>query len=557
MAGQDPSRDICWGEKEDRLMPKQRSLTAPAIVATICLVVAAGAAEQGRGNRQGPGGGRQGPAARQDIPAEIQRRIGLIQNTPGAGEGYTLFAPKHFLWTYLMRNDGQMVNARASGYEPGQSVYLLPNGHLLHCCMTKGLGLIGGGEGGRLEEYDWEGNLVWEYWCVDAEKLMHHDIEPLPDGNILAMVVEKKSMEECIAAGFTSSSMQDDYLLPEYIVELKKKGKDDAEIVWQWNVWDHLVQNHDPNKPNYGEPAQHPERISVDVHGRGAKAFWNHMNSMDYNPELDQIMLSVRGCSELWVIDHSTATQEAKGSTGGRSGKGGDLLYRWGNPAAYDQGSPRDQQLFQQHDAQWIEPGLPGAGNILIFNNGLNRVPGKSGEQGRGRGGYSSVDEIAPPVNKDGNYSLGADGAFAPRKAHWTYVAPNPTDFYAEAISGAQRLPNGDTLVCDGTSGVFFEVTPQGEKVWEYVCPVDGEGPLEQGDPIAIDHRGHAMNAVFKIHRYPSDYPGLKGKDLTPKGLVTGSTPPFIPENLTQSRGGRGGQGAGRQPGQRPPPGHA
>jgi len=537
--------------------------------------------EQGRG--QGDRGGPQGGSADQRRPGDerrggpgagdseqvIRRKIGLITNTAEAFNGYTLFAPKHFLITYLMTNDGQMVNSWTSQYEPGQSVYLLPNGHLLHCCLTKNRTFIGGGEGGRLEEYDWQGNLVWEYWCSDEQKLMHHDVEPMPNGNILAMVVEKKSYEECLAAGFTPDSLRDQWLFPEYIIEIEPTPPKGAKIVWEWRVWDHLIQNNDSTKPNYGDPAEHPERIDVDVSGRTATAFWNHMNSMDYNPELDQIMLSVRGCSELWIIDHGTTTKEAAGRTGGRYGKGGDLLYRWGNPQAYGRGDGRDQQLFQQHDCQWIEPGLPGAGNILIFNNGLNRAPGKRGAEASGerRGGgsnvgYSSIDEIMPPVDEKGNYALESGVPYGPKEIAWTYVAPNPTDFYAEAISGCQRLPNGNTLICDGTSGAFFELSPDKRKVWEYVSPVTREGPIKQGEPIGVDHRGHATNAVFKIHRYSADYPGLAGKDLSPKGLITGSTPPPVPENLSSrfvdapggtdrnaSRQGAGGRRAGGQGG--------
>src|SRR5690606_15913622 len=108
-------------------------------------------------------------------------------------------------------------------------------------------------------------------------------------------------------------------------------------------------------------------------------------NAIDYNPQLDQIMISTREFSELWIIDHSTTTAEAAGHTGGRSGKGGDILYRYGNPAAYNRGTRADQKFFYQHDAQWIEPGLPGAGNILVFNNGWNRVDGSS---------FSSVIEL-------------------------------------------------------------------------------------------------------------------------------------------------------------------
>lgn len=509
-------------------------------------------------NRSGGQGGRR--QQKQGRTAQfVNRQIGLIKNTPQAWPGYTLFAPKHNLVTYLIDNEGQIYNTWTSPYEPGQSVYLLENGNLLHCCLVKGKGSIGGGEGGRVEEYDWDGNLVWEYDCSDNNKMMHHDIEPLPNGNFLAMIVERKTYDECMAAGFPPNTMRDDYLAPEHIAEVQKVGKNQARIVWEWHVWDHLVQDNDPKKPNYGKPSDHPERISVEANGRTAVAFWNHMNSLYYNETLDQIILSVRGCSEFWVIDHSTTTEEAKGNAGGRSGKGGGLLYRWGNPAAYGRGDGRDQILFQQHDAQWIPEGHPGQGNIIIFNNGLNRTSSVEERQARGgrlQGGrnqgesYSSVDEIIPAMDDKGHYILGKGEAFGPTELTWTYTAPNKTDLYAEAISGCQRLPNGNTLICDGTAGTFFEVNPKGEKVWEYVNPVDGEKPLKRGDPIAIDERGHPMNAVFKIHRYPLDYAAFKGKDMTPKGQVVGSDPGDLPENLSRGRrsGGGGGQRNQGQP---------
>jgi len=457
----------------------------------------------------------------------IERQIGLILNTPKAYEGYTLFAPKHYTRTYLMDNQGRIINTWDSPYEPGQSVHLLPNGHLLHSSFMKGSGGIGGGEGGRLEEYDWEGNLVWEFDYYTKDYATHHDIEPLPNGNILALAVERKSLQECLAVGFTEQALRDKELLPDYIIEIEPIYPNGGKIVWEWHVWDHLVQDNDPTKPNYGNPADYPERISVECNGNRAPAFWNHMNSIDYNPQLDQIMLSVRGCSELWVIDHGTTTEEAAGSTGGIYGKGGDLLYRWGNPAAYNRGDTSEQKLFQQHDCQWIEPNCPGEGNVLIFNNGLRRLPeGYTDwrdlppyEVGLDWG-YSSVDEIIPLIDVNGTYVLESDRAYDPHELLWTYVAPTPTDLFAEAVSGCQRLPNGNTLICDGTSGVLFEVTLEGEKVWEYVCPVTGDGPINQGDPIPLDHRAHAMNAIFKVHRYDPNYPGLVDKDLTPKVVL-------------------------------------
>ncbi len=236
------------------------------------------------------------------------------------------------------------------------------------------------------------------------------------------------------------------------------------------------MQEYDSSKANYGVVADHPELIDLNYSGTGARpgvADWNHINAIDYNAEFDQIMLSVRNFSEIWVIDHSTTTAEAAGHSGGDSGKGGDLLYRWGNPQAYDAGTAADQQLFVQHDAQWIPDGYPGAGNILVFNNG----------SGRPDGDYSSVDEIVPPVDGDGDYS-----GYGPAAPVWRYTAAPPTDFYAQNISGAQRLPNGNTLICDGPNSYFFEVTPAGEIVWDY---------------------DHGDQAVFRVIRYEPGYPGL------------------------------------------------
>jgi hypothetical protein len=216
-------------------------------------------------------------------------------------------------------------------------------------------------------------------------------------------------------------------------------------------------------------------------------------------PLTDQIVLSVHNFSEIWVIDHSTTTAEASGHTGGNSGMRGDLLYRWGNPGAYDRGGSGDRELFAQHDSQWIEPDCPGAENILIFNDGGGR-PG---------GNYSSVDEIEPPVDEYGDYELEPDSPYGPAGILWSYTADPPSGFFAQNVSGAQRLPNGNTLICDGPHGTFFEVTPAMDTVWMYVNPISNSGPITQGSP-AQD------NIVFRAYRYGPDYPAFAGKDLTP-----------------------------------------
>jgi formylglycine-generating enzyme required for sulfatase activity len=441
----------------------------------------------------------------------VPQTVGLFTNTSGAWEGYTLFAPKHYTTTYLINNQGLLVNSwSGSSYEPGQSAYLLENGHLLRAAMTKGPLSTGGGEGGRIEEYNWEGNLVWEFNYSTSQYMSHHDMRPLPSGNVLVLAVEKKTYAEALAAGFNPAKFQPEiaqkgYMLPDYVIEVKPTYPSGGQIVWEWHVWDHLIQDFDPAKANYGNVANHPELINADGTGNQIPSFWNHMNSIDYNPQLDQILLSVRGNSEIWIIDHSTTTAEAAGHTGGRQGKGGDLLYRWGNPLAYKLGTVSDQMFYQQHDAEWVVPGSPGAGNITVFNNGLGR-------------NYSTVDEITPPVDENGGYTRLAGAAFGPQNFTWTYQATPPSSLYSGAISGAQRLPNGNTLIDDGVHGTFTEVTPGGDTVWKYINPVVLTGPMTQGDAIPLDpvRAGELMNAVFRIYRYGPTYPGLIGRDLTP-----------------------------------------
>jgi hypothetical protein len=386
--------------------------------------------------------------------------------------------------------------------------------------MTKGQLGTGGGEGGRIEEYDWNGNLVWQLDYSTNNYMQHHDIRKLPNGNILMLVVEKKTYAEVLAAGFDPSKLnseiqQKGFMLPDCVVEIEPVYPSGGNVVWEWHTWDHLIQDFDPGKPNYGNVAAHPELVDCDGDHRNLPLFWNHMNSIDYNATFDQIALSVRGNSEVWIIDHSTTTAQAAGHTGGLRGKGGDLLYRWGNPLTYGAGTISNQKYFQQHDVEWIRAGCPGAGNLICFNNGIGRTPN-----------YSTVDEITTPVDAQGNYTYTTGTAFAPSNFTWSYTASPPESLYSENISGAQRQPNGNTLICSGTVGEFTEVTAQKEIVWKYISPVDDHGPLTQGDTIPHDPARPAelMNSVFRVYRYAPDYAAFTGKDLTPGNVIELST---------------------------------
>lgn len=439
-----------------------------------------------------------------------EQTVGLFVNDSTAYDGYTLFAPLRYTTTYFIDNEGRLVNSWEGNYTPGHSVYFLENGRLLRTCkLNSNPTFNAGGAGGRVEEVDWDGTVVWEYEYSSSQHLQHHDVEMLPNGNVLMIAWEYKSSAEAIAAGRNPSLISQGELWPDHIIEVEPTGAASGDIVWEWHIWDHLVQDYDPGQENYGVVADHPELIDINfsIHQgpNQGQADWNHTNAIDYNEAFDQIVISVHGFGEIWVIDHSTTTAEAAGHTGGNSGQGGDLLYRWGNPQAYDAGDDGDRKFYCQHDAQWIETGSPGEGDILVFNNG----------QGRPEGDYSTVDEFVPPVDSSGNYALDPGPAYGPQEQTWIYMAEVPTDFYSSGISGAQRLPNGNTLICEGQSGTFFEVSPDTDIVWLYVNPVTGGGPLTQGETIPGGPQGQENN-VFRANRYAPDFPGFSGHDLTP-----------------------------------------
>ncbi len=439
--------------------------------------------------------------------------LGVLVHESETFEGYTLFPPLRYRETYLIDSDGRVVRSWSSQFTPGQSAYLLETGELLRPAYV-GDGVNprfhGGGSAGRIERFSWDGALVWEFTISSDMFFSHHDVAPLPNGNVLVLVWEYKTQEEAIEAGRRPDMVSDEGLWPDHVIEVKPEGPAGGQVVWHWHVWDHLIQDYDETKANYGVVEDHPELIDINYVLQPRTPDWNHCNGIDYNPELDQIIISSRTFSEFWIIDHSTTVEEARGHSGGRYGHGGDLLYRWGNPRTYRAGDESDQQLFYQHDAQWIDEGLPGAGHILVFNNGADRPDGE----------YSTVDEIEPPILEDGTYDYTPGTAYGPEAPTWRYVADPPESFYAANISGAQRLPNGNTLICQGPVGTFWEVTSEGEVVWKYVSPVIDTGPLAQGEEVPEGPEGTAqgqmMNAVFKIHRYGPDYPGLAGKDLTP-----------------------------------------
>lgn len=412
-----------------------------------------------------------------------QRTVGLISSSPSACyDGYTLFAPIAGRTTYLLDNDGQVVHLWQSATPPGQAVMLLEDGSLLRTGSPQVQAMGGGGAGGIIEKISWDGTVIWKYDHYGQTYRSHHDVEVLPNGNILLLVWESHTVAEALAAGRIQSRLVENALWSERVIEVKQTGPSSGEVVWSWSSWDHMIQDADPAKPNYGVVKEHPERI--DINSGGNRSDWLHANSVRYNPLRDEVMISIHNLHEIWII----------------SRKSGDIVYRWGNPQIYKSGTASQQRLWGQHDARWLPDDWS---RIMIFNNGIGR-PG---------GNASSVDIVELPLLPDGQYRRTAATPYEPAQAAVAYPPSLSGKFYAQNISGATRLPNGNTLSCLGPSGTFIETTPNNEEVWRYVNPVSQNGITPQG---GIPRN----NMVFKIYRYSKDFPAFLGKRLTPRGRI-------------------------------------
>lgn len=457
---------------------------------------------------------------------------GKVTRTTGSAGGFTLFGPLLSRRTFLLDEQGRAVHVWDGRLTPGGGSYLLDDGSLLRCERELDVPTFhGGGVSGRIRRYAWNGKVIWDYLFATEDRLHHHDVEPLPNGNILLIAWERKTRDEAIRAGRSPAFLSDEGLWPTCIVEVEPVLPDGGKIVWEWHLWDHLVQDYDENADNFGVVAEHPERVNIHGNinatvmsaqqiaqlealgyiedgnapeaGGDARADMCHTNAIDYNASLDQIALSVPRFDEIWIIDHSTTTEEAAGSKGGRAGKGGDLLYRWGNPATYGRGSKDDRRLFFQHDVQWIPKGVPGAGNLTLFNNG----------GGRPDGDYSTILELAPPIDASGRYRIEDDAPFGPSEPTWKYE--DGDGFFSGFISGTHRLPGGNTFICSGMHGRLFEVTPEGKVVWEYYNPYSDDVRDKDGD-LPQPGLDRLPNAVFRATRISADHPGLAGRELKP-----------------------------------------
>lgn len=461
------------------------------------------------------------PEATEDTPSAVSTRcplsstgrtVGVISCTDEASEGYVFFGPLQSTTTYLIDRAGQLIHSWPSSSKPGQAVHLLDDGSILRTEVVNNSSFKAGAAAGRLQIIDWDGNVTWDWTYSSSTYLTHHDAMMMPNGNVLVLSWEVFTKDQAIAMGRNPSYITEGSLWGERILEVKKTGATTGEIVWAWSMMDHVVQDYSSSKSNYGDVSASLGKVDLNYIGssgqEGTGADWAHFNSIDYNEALDQIVVSSRYLSEVYVIDHSTTTEEAATSAGGTYGKGGDILYRYGNPGVYRSSASR--LFYGQHSVHWIPDEMPGAGHLMVYNNGISRP---------GNVKYSSVDEWQPTLQSDGLYSVIDDETYGtyygPTELSWQYTAANPADLYSDRVSGARRMENNHTLVGNGADGSMYEVTNDGSVVWTYVSPVKGTSFAAQGSTVNSQDV-----AYFRAYVFQSDFSGFAGRTLTPGGTL-------------------------------------
>jgi hypothetical protein len=240
-------------------------------------------------------------------------------------------------------------------------------------------------------------------------------------------------------------------ILVDEIIELEIATK---KIIWKWSTLNHLVQNISPDYKGYGRAEDFPGKLDINYVDRKDK-FRNkdevfHSNWIDYNEKYNLILVSSRLFSEVWLLDHSTTTEEAARSKGGVYKRGGSILYRFGNGQTINKKSHNhDRMLYFQHSVQFTNDKK----RITLFNNG-------SSTHGRN---YSSLqiydmENVLKNIKRENRFF---------NKPHlvWEYKLPG---IYSPLLSSIQELDNGNILALDGMHGILYEVSKDKEIVWKF-----------------------------------------------------------------------------------------
>jgi len=415
---------------------------------------------------------------------------GTTSYDPGrAWNGFTVLSPLGTQAAIVIDMNGNVVK-QWDGYvsSAGGPARVLPGGVVV--------GAAGANpprqESLELVQRDFDGNVLWRF--DHNEQIETRDAQTKQAKTIWALRQHHDWQREDFPAGYYSPEATpgiqggntlilthtnhiqpkvapDAMLEDDRLIEVSWEGK----IVWEWVASDHIDDFHldaDARK----------SIASGNDSGTGRGAFdWMHMNSAAYvgpNHWYDEgdkrfapnnVIISSRQASFLAIISHD-------GSAHDGSAHDGSVVWQLGPDFSASPELRAIRQIIGQHNAHFIPKGLPGAGNVLVFDNG-------------GASGYGRPSPVA--LNGQNIYARPTSRVLeidpVSLKLVWSYTSPT---FFATNISGAQRLPNGNTLITEGPDGRVFEVTKDGAIVWEYIFPVFTTG-------------ARPSNSVYRAYRLP------------------------------------------------------
>tara|TARA_R100001369_G_scaffold54024_2_gene80876 strand:+ start:1670 stop:2941 length:1272 start_codon:yes stop_codon:yes gene_type:complete len=349
---------------------------------------------------------------------------------------------------FLIDHDGDtLFEWDMDGDNLGNDAKLYSDGSLVTTIKVNNPSINFGGYGGQFRKINADQTVAWEVSYSSSTYIAHHDVNYLSNGNIIFPVWEEVSSSEAADMGFSGNFD----IYPDAIIEMNPLTQ---EVVWEWHTKDHIVQDYDSSKANYGVVADNPNKIDINYNNDQTDGDITHFNGITLDETNDLIYVTVNFYSEVWVIDHSTTSQEAATSAGGNYGLGGDLVYRFGNPLAYD--NVGEVTLNRVH-----YPNLFDGNKMLVFAN--NKYDGQS----------AVVEyELNPP------YLLVAGQDNEP-SITWEFT---DSDLYSNGLGSGVRMSNGNTLISEGT-GTLWEVSASGEVLWQnneynrpwraYAFPVD------------------------------------------------------------------------------------
>jgi len=372
------------------------------------------------------------------------RKTGLTHRDARSEGGLTLVTPVGGGATYLIDAAGRIVHSwSAPDFMPGYG-YLLPGGTLLVRGQQKvPEHQVGAGQAAGttdiLLEIDKDNRVRWRF----EHPSFHHDMFRLPNGNTILITWAQcdPTIAECVIGGMSREEEKNQWADPEHVsFFMAGLGVGGRPRDLKGFLSDTIVEITPQGEVVKSWNAW--EHFKVDEDHCCAREFlheWTHCNSVDIRG--GKLLLSFREISRVAIIDWET----------------GKLEWKWGRI-----------HLSHQHDASFTPEG-----NVLVFDNGTHHpvVP------------HSRVVEIDPATNK----------------IVWQYQPQVVFSFFSGHIGGAERLTNGNTLICEGQSGRVFEVTPPGEICWEWI------------NPMIMPFKNVFCQMLFRAHRYAPNSPELEG----------------------------------------------